>query len=64
MSKNLFFLVVSFVLLFMPNQIEAQVPDGFGQEVVVTDLDPTRMVSAPDGRLFLTEKKRSSSNYP
>lgn len=34
----------------------AQLPDGFIRQQVATGLNPTSMVIAPDGRIFITEK--------
>jgi glucose/arabinose dehydrogenase len=34
----------------------AQLPDGFAEEKIVDGLDPTRMVMAPDGRIFIAQK--------
>ncbi len=34
----------------------AQMPDGFIREQLATDLNPTSIIVAPDGRIFITEK--------
>ncbi len=42
--------------LAFSEQLVAQLPEGFVQIQVATNLDPTAMAIAPDGRIFITEK--------
>src|SRR5690349_17073083 len=43
-------------IFFHISIIHAQLPDGFFRERIVAGLNPTSMVCAPDGRIFITEK--------
>ena len=42
-----------------PVLASAQLPEGFIREKIATGLNPTSMVMAPDGRIFITEKDGS-----
>ncbi len=44
------------LFVFPSVMIFAQMPDGFIREQLATGLNPTSMVVAPDGRIFITEK--------
>lgn len=52
--KFILCLVCFFLCLPVPGS--AQLQDGFIREQIATGLNPTSMVSAPDGRVFITEK--------
>jgi glucose/arabinose dehydrogenase len=57
--KPLFFNVnwLTALLLFVHIPfLSAQLPSGFIRERIATELNPTSMVLAPDGRIFITEK--------
>lgn len=52
MIRNL----LSFIAFFLLSNLVAQLPDGFVRQQIVTGLNPTKMVLAPDGRIFIAEK--------
>ncbi|HEY3384887.1 MAG TPA: PQQ-dependent sugar dehydrogenase [Saprospiraceae bacterium] len=59
--KGSFSIVLSFLLCFVfcllfIFPVEAQLPEGFIRERIATGLNPTSIVVAPDGRIFITEK--------
>ena len=55
--KNILFrYVLSFLCIFFWSVSSAQLPDGFIREQLATGLNPTSIVVAPDGRIFITEK--------
>ncbi len=45
-----------FLVWVMCGSALGQLPDGFVRQQVVTGLNPTKMVLAPDGRIFIAEK--------
>ncbi len=50
-------LIIIAALTLLPAVIQAAVPAGFKQSIVVRNLvNPTRMAIAPDGRIFITEQ--------
>ncbi len=53
MVKRIF---ICFVFVLLSALISAQLPAGFIRERIATGLNPTSMVLAPDGRIFITEK--------
>lgn len=58
---KLSYLISSLLLLFtfIPSHLlqAADLPEGFVEEQIATGLDPTTMTLAPDGRIFIAEKK-------
>ncbi len=44
------------LFLFACTMLSGQLPDGFIREQLATGLNPTSIVVAPDGRIFITEK--------
>lgn len=48
--------ILSFLMLFPVLAIGANLPEGFVEQVVVENLDPTKMIIVPDGRIFIAEK--------
>jgi len=50
--KFVFLLAISLCM----NVLWAQLPQGFIRERIATNLDPTKITLAPDGRIFMTEK--------
>lgn len=48
--------VLGLLFVFLWSGAQAQIPDGFIREQLATGLNPTSIVVAPDGRIFITEK--------
>jgi len=49
--------IVTVAIILLSVQTYAAVPPGFSQKVVVRNLvNPTRLVIAPDGRIFIAEQ--------
>ncbi|MEO5907422.1 MAG: PQQ-dependent sugar dehydrogenase, partial [Saprospiraceae bacterium] len=48
--------IILVALLFLIIPLSGQLPNGFVRELIVTDLNPTSLAQAKDGRIFIVEK--------